>query len=53
MVIALIALGVALSGTAVAAVAVDYARRAGSVDGKSAVSSSASTKRAAGLRVGR
>ena len=51
MVIALIALAVALSGTAVAAVAVDYARRAGSVDGKSAVSSSASTKRAAGKLV--
>lgn len=47
-VIALVALGVALSGTAVAAVAVDYARRAGSVDGKSAVSSSASKARAAG-----
>ncbi len=50
-VIALIALGVALSGTAVAAVAVDYARRAGEVDGKSAVSASASKKRAAGKLV--
>ncbi|MGH2918957.1 MAG: hypothetical protein ACRDLS_10235 [Solirubrobacteraceae bacterium] len=50
-VIALIALAVALSGTAVAAVAVDYAKRAGSVDGKSAVSPSASYKRAAGKLV--
>lgn len=47
-VIALIALGVALSGTAVAAVAVDYAKRAGSVDGKSAVAATASNARAAG-----
>jgi hypothetical protein len=37
MVVALIALAVALSGTAVAAV--DYARNAGAVDGRSAVSS--------------
>jgi hypothetical protein len=50
-VIALIALAVALSGTAVAAVAVDYAKRAGSVDGKSAVSASASTSRASGKLV--
>jgi hypothetical protein len=47
-VIALIALAVALSGTAVAAVAVKYAKNAGAVDGKSAVSASASTTRAAG-----
>jgi hypothetical protein len=51
MVIALTALGVALSGTAVAAVAVDYARRAGSVDGKSAVSANASKSHAAGKLV--
>jgi len=50
-VIALIALAVALSGTAVAAVAVDYARRAGAVDGKSAVAASASAKQAAGKLV--
>jgi len=50
-VVALIALVVALSGTGVAAVAVDYARRAGSVDGKSAVAASASTSRAAGKLV--
>jgi hypothetical protein len=47
-VIALIALAVALSGTAVAAVAVDYAKRAGTVDGKSAVGANASTSHAAG-----
>ncbi len=50
-VIALVALAVALSGTAVAAVAVDYARRAGAVDGKSAVAASASAKQAAGKLV--
>jgi hypothetical protein len=46
MVVALIALVVALSGTAVAAV--DFARNAGAVDGHSAVSASASLKRSAG-----
>lgn len=51
MVISMIALAVALSGTAVAAVAVDYARNAGRVDGKSAVSASSSTRRAAGKLV--
>jgi hypothetical protein len=49
MVVALIALLVALSGTAVAAV--NYARNAGAVDGKSAVASGASTKAAAGRLV--
>jgi len=51
MVVSLIALAIALSGTAVAAVAVDYARNAGKVDGKSAVSASSSPKRAAGKLV--
>jgi hypothetical protein len=46
MVVALVALVVALSGTAVAAV--DFARNAGAVDGKSAVSSNASRSTAAG-----
>ncbi len=46
MVVAIIALIVALSGTAVAAV--DFARNAGAVDGKSAVSASATLKRSAG-----
>ena len=50
-VISFIALAVALSGTAVAAVAVDYARNAGKVDGKSAVSAASSTNRAAGKLV--
>lgn len=50
-VISLVALAIALSGTAVAAVAVDYARNAGRVDGKSAVSASSSTKHAAGRLV--
>lgn len=49
MVVALIALFVALSGTAVAVVG--YARNAGAVDGKSAVSSSASLDRAGGRLV--
>jgi hypothetical protein len=49
MVVALIALVVALSGTAVAAV--DFARNAGAVDGKSAVSASASLKHAKGKLV--
>jgi hypothetical protein len=49
MVVALIALVVALSGTAVAAV--DFARNAGAVDGHSAVSASASLKRSAGKLV--
>jgi len=51
MVIALIALAVALSGTAIAAVAVDFARNAGAVDRKSAVSASASKAAAAGKLV--
>jgi hypothetical protein len=46
MVVALIALFVASSGTAVAVVG--YARNAGAVDGKSAVSSSSSLKHAGG-----
>jgi len=45
MVVALVALTVALSGTAVVA---DYARNAGQVDGRSAVSASASLRSAAG-----
>lgn len=49
MVVAVIALFVALSGTAVAVVG--YARNAGAVDGKSAVSASASLKRAGGKLV--
>ena len=49
MVVAIIALIVALSGTAVAAV--DFARNAGAVDGKSAVSASASLRRSAGKLV--
>ncbi len=49
MVVAVIALFVALSGTAVAVVG--YARNAGAVDGKSAVSSSATLKRAGGKLV--
>lgn len=49
MVVALIALVVASSGTAVAVVG--YARNAGAVDGKSAVSASATTKRATGKLV--
>jgi hypothetical protein len=49
MVVAIIALVVALSGTAVAAV--DFARNAGAVDGKSAVSSRASLSVAAGKLV--
>lgn len=51
MVVSMIALAIALSGTAVAAVAVDYARNAGKVDGKSAVPASSSPKRAAGKLV--
>lgn len=49
MVVAMIALVIALSGTAVAAV--NYARNAGAVDGKSAVASGASTRQAAGRLV--
>lgn len=49
MVVALIALFVASSGTAVAVVG--YARNAGAVDGKSAVSASSSVKRASGRLV--
>jgi hypothetical protein len=49
MVVALVALVVASSGTAVAVVG--YARNAGAVDGKSAVSASSTTKRAAGRLV--
>jgi len=49
MVVALIALFVASSGTAVAVVG--YARNAGAVDGKSAVSASSSIKRASGRLV--
>lgn len=49
MVVAVIALIVALSGTAVAAV--NFARNAGAVDGKSAVASGASLKAAAGRLV--
>jgi hypothetical protein len=49
MVVAIIALVVALSGTAVAAV--DFARNAGAVDGKSAVSARASLRVAAGKLV--
>jgi hypothetical protein len=46
MVVACIALFVALGGTSIAAV--NYARNAGKVDGKDAVKSSRSTKKAAG-----
>jgi hypothetical protein len=49
LVVAIIALIVALSGTAVAAV--NYARNAGAVDGKSAVASGATLKSAAGRLV--
>src|SRR6195256_259520 len=49
MVVAVIALIVALSGTAIAAV--DFARNAGAVDGKSAVGAKASLRRAAGKLV--
>ena len=49
MVVAIVALVVALSGTAVAAV--DFARNAGAVDGKSAVSARSSLQRAAGKLV--
>ena len=49
MVVAIIALIVALSGTAVAAV--DFARNSGAVDGKSAVSASASLRHATGKLV--
>lgn len=49
MVVAIIALVVALSGTAVAAV--DFARNAGAVDGKSAVSASSSLRHAKGKLV--
>ena len=49
MVVAIIALVVALSGTAVAAV--DFARNAGAVDGKSAVGAKASLHSAAGKLV--
>ncbi|HEV7882967.1 MAG TPA: hypothetical protein VGO81_05325 [Solirubrobacteraceae bacterium] len=49
MVVAIIALVVALSGTAVAAV--DFARNAGAVDGKSAVSAQAPLRLAAGKLV--
>jgi hypothetical protein len=49
MVVAVIALIVALSGTAIAAV--NYARNSGAVDGKSAVGASASLRSAAGKLV--
>lgn len=49
MVVAIVALVVALSGTAVAAV--DFARNAGAVDGKSAVSASSSLRHAKGKLV--
>jgi hypothetical protein len=49
MVVAVIALIVALSGTAIAAV--DFARNAGAVDGKSAVGAKASLREAAGKLV--
>lgn len=49
MVVALIALAVAMSGTAVAAV--NFARNAGAVDGKSAVAHGASARAAAGKLV--
>ena len=49
MVVALIALVVALSGTAVAAV--DFVRNAGAVDGKSAVGASSSLRHSAGKLV--
>jgi hypothetical protein len=49
MVVAIVALVVALSGSAVAAV--DFARNAGAVDGKSAVSARSSLKEAAGKLV--
>ena len=49
MVVAVVALIVALSGTAVAAV--DFARNAGAVDGKSAVGAKASLRSAAGKLV--
>jgi hypothetical protein len=49
MVVALVALVVALSGTAIAAVT--YAQNAGAVDGKSAVAAGSSLRRAAGKLV--
>ncbi len=49
MVVALIALAVAMSGTAVAAVT--FAKNAGAVDGKSAVADGAALKTAAGRLV--
>lgn len=49
MVVAIVALVVALSGTAVAAV--DFARNAGAVDGKSAVAAGSSLQHAAGRLV--
>ena len=49
MVVAIIALIVAMSGTAIAAV--DFARNAGAVDGRSAVSARASLKQSAGKLV--
>lgn len=49
MVVAIVALIAACSGTAIAAV--NYAKRAGAVDGKSAVKATASTDRAAGKLV--
>jgi hypothetical protein len=49
MVVALVALVVALSGTAIAAV--DYAHNAGAVDGRSAVGAKASLRQAAGKLV--
>ena len=49
MVVAIVALVVACSGTAVAAV--DFARNAGAVDGRSAVSARSSLQRAAGTLV--
>ncbi len=49
MIVACVALAVALSGTAVAAV--NYARNAGAVDGKSAVASGAKLRSAAGKLV--
>ncbi|HEX6619135.1 MAG TPA: hypothetical protein VF024_05735, partial [Solirubrobacteraceae bacterium] len=49
MVVAVIALIVALSGTAIAAV--DFAHNAGAVDGKSAVGAKASLRSAAGKLV--
>ncbi|HUR85318.1 MAG TPA: hypothetical protein VMY78_08225 [Solirubrobacteraceae bacterium] len=49
MVVAIVALIVAMSGTAIAAV--DFARNAGAVDGRSAVTARASLKQAAGKLV--